>query len=359
MSNRVIKDSIWTSPTVNKMVKKLEHCLAFPWWILQADDWGCFDADVEVVKGLVFPKRKDVTEEMVSEMRTAYQEAGLLFVWQESGGREWGYFVTFDSHHNLCNKKSVGEDGKQTKHRRKTPEPPSDLLSDYIKRSNLTEETKADKSRHLSTNSLIPIPNPIPNPKEHCAKFCEFSTAWDQFPNKLGKKTAERHYRATVLTQETHDRLMKAMRRYVEHVDAENAQRNGNPRPWQNGSTWFNNWQEWEDFESPFNPKTEIAGEIKKVCQPTGVDPAQSEKWKKCMDNIEAQILPDNFRSLFETMAFGGVADGNASLICENKFHADSLSENYTDLIKVTMTSIFKDPVNPKFVIKRGKDHEK
>ncbi|MFQ5443565.1 MAG: hypothetical protein ACE5EK_03000 [Nitrospinales bacterium] len=46
------------------------------------------------------------------------------------------------------------------------------------------------------------------------------------------------------------------MRRYVEHINAENAQRNGDSRPWQNGSTWFNNWQDWYEFKPPPKPET-------------------------------------------------------------------------------------------------------
>ena len=171
MPNRVIKESIWTSPTVNTNIKKLEHCLALPWWILQADDWGCFDTDIDVVKGKVFPKRRDMTPAKVLGMRKAYQEAGLLFIWQENGGREWGYFVSFDAHHSFCNKKSVDAGGKQTKHRRKTPEPPIELLNAYIERFNSNVETVADICRQEETNSLNPNPNPNPNPKNNIVEI--------------------------------------------------------------------------------------------------------------------------------------------------------------------------------------------
>ena len=83
-----------------------------------------------------------------------------------------------------------------------------------------------------------------------------------------------------------------------------------------------------------------------------GVDPVQSGMWVKCMQEIEAQILPDNFKTLFQPMAFGGVTDGKASLLCGNKFHADCLAKNYADLIETTMTEIFEKPVKPEFVIK-------
>ena len=260
MSNRVIKDSIWTSPTLNKKIGKLEHCLAVPWWILQSDDWGCFEADPEVIKGKVFPKRKEVTVSKVLEMRTAYEDSGLLFIWQEDD-REWGYFVSFDSHHSYCNKTSVSDDGKQERHKRKTPEPPKQLLTEYL------ERTRAGQSevRAAQNKYRIPNPNPNPNPKTPCANPSGFDTAWSEYPQQIGKKEARRHYNATVKNQEDHDRLMKAMGRYVEFVNAVNAQRNGDPRPWQNGSTWFNNWQEWLEFKPPPKPETEEDGRVRRI----------------------------------------------------------------------------------------------
>jgi hypothetical protein len=90
---------------------------------------------------------------------------------------------------------------------------------------------------------------------------------------------------------------------------------------------------------------------IRKVLPPPGVDPEQSKKWSKCLGHIEAQILPENFTTLFETMAFAGVMSGKASLICSDKDHSDCLSENYTDLIQATMTEIFDKPLTPEFVI--------
>ena len=61
------------------------------------------------------------------------------------------------SDHNFCNASSVDDDGKYTKHRRKTPEPPADLLNAYLK-------AHSDKIRQVPTKSLYPNPNPNPNP---------------------------------------------------------------------------------------------------------------------------------------------------------------------------------------------------
>ena len=48
MSNRVVKDKIWTSPTIAAM-EDVWAQLAFPWFLLLADDWGCFEVNPVVV----------------------------------------------------------------------------------------------------------------------------------------------------------------------------------------------------------------------------------------------------------------------------------------------------------------------
>ena len=124
-----------------------------------ADDWGCFNADREVITGLVYPKRGE-TKAKVQAIRQVYHDAGMLFLWEQDG-REWGFFTSWDNH-QFCNKLSVGDTGEYTKHRRKTPEPPEDLLTLYLQ-----EHTKEfDIIRQDSTKLLNPnpIPNPIPKP---------------------------------------------------------------------------------------------------------------------------------------------------------------------------------------------------
>jgi len=75
-----------------------------------------------------------------------------------------------------------------------------------------------------------------------------FEEAWKAYPMKVGKKAARRHYNASVDCEEMHYSLIRAMDKYIAFV-------NSGERPWQNGSTWFNNWEDWKDFEPP--PKIE------------------------------------------------------------------------------------------------------
>jgi uncharacterized protein YdaU (DUF1376 family) len=72
-----------------------------------------------------------------------------------------------------------------------------------------------------------------------------FERIWTRYPSKDGKKEAERHFRATVHTDDDLRDIHQALDRYLGMLQK-------NPtRPPKNGSTWFNNWQDWIDWEEP------------------------------------------------------------------------------------------------------------
>lgn len=165
MPNRVIKDSIWSSPTLAKLTEFSDD--NFAKWLLMQDDWGCFNSDSDVIKGLVYPKRPEKTPEAVQKIKEEYYQRGFLFLWQE-GEREWGYFVAHESHNNYCNKTNVDDKGKHQKHRRKTPEPPAELLKKYLEgdRSFFPQpSTSLDTLEQVGTGpNKILEPNPKPKP---------------------------------------------------------------------------------------------------------------------------------------------------------------------------------------------------
>lgn len=133
------------------------------------DDWGCINADSEKIKGLAYPKRKKVTVQKIDALKAEYFEAGKLFLWFE-GDREWGFFTSFEKHHpNFCNATHVDGDGKQVRHKRKTPEPPEKELKEYLEKYLYKEREvkgKLERGRAVKDKYRVPNPNPIPNPKD-------------------------------------------------------------------------------------------------------------------------------------------------------------------------------------------------
>jgi hypothetical protein len=68
----------------------------------------------------------------------------------------------------------------------------------------------------------------------------DFETIWAKYPNRVGKKHAQRHFEATVKTEQDKTNINKALDNYLksERVIKGFVQ---------NGSTWFNQWQDWVD----------------------------------------------------------------------------------------------------------------
>jgi hypothetical protein len=68
----------------------------------------------------------------------------------------------------------------------------------------------------------------------------DFEMIWEQYPNRVGKKAAERHFFGTVKKAEDIQRIWKALDNYIQSDKAMKGFL-------QNGSTWFNDWQSWEN----------------------------------------------------------------------------------------------------------------
>lgn len=152
MPNRILKDSIWDSSTLAALPDFIED--QFPRWLLLSDDWGCFCADSDSIKGKVYPKRPKVTVKTVEDIRLVFYNAGLLFCWVE-GDRLWGFWTNFGEHNYTT---SVDGGGDRQKTRRKTPEPPEHLLTAYLakygtpRREKVQRAAPWDNLEHLGTS---------------------------------------------------------------------------------------------------------------------------------------------------------------------------------------------------------------
>ena len=70
-----------------------------------------------------------------------------------------------------------------------------------------------------------------------------FDELWNRYPKKDGRKDALKHYNATVRSEDAFNNISKALGNYVEYVK-------GTEKVFiKNGSTWFNNWSDWVNWE--------------------------------------------------------------------------------------------------------------
>lgn len=69
-----------------------------------------------------------------------------------------------------------------------------------------------------------------------------FERIWNQYPKRIGKKTAMRHFKSSVKDEDT----LKMIERALDNYNNSERVKKGFI---QNGATWFNNWQDWIDYQ--------------------------------------------------------------------------------------------------------------
>lgn len=76
-----------------------------------------------------------------------------------------------------------------------------------------------------------------------------FDSIWDMYPRKLGKKEAERHFNASVKTEQDYKNIQIAVQNYVEYC------KDKEEKYIQHGKTWFNNWKDWINYKVSNKPQ--------------------------------------------------------------------------------------------------------
>lgn len=72
----------------------------------------------------------------------------------------------------------------------------------------------------------------------------KFDEIWNKYPKRQGKKAALRHYKVSVKTEQDYVNIQKALENYLKSEVVKKGFV-------QNGSTWFNNWKDWIDYQEP------------------------------------------------------------------------------------------------------------
>lgn len=114
MPNRIIKESIHTSESVNAMTD-----FQFRLWvslITYVDDYGRGDARPAIIKGSCFPLRDRLTTKDIEAALEALAGIGCVVLYQVDG-KPYLYFPQWESHQVIRNKKS------------RYPAPPDNLQS--------------------------------------------------------------------------------------------------------------------------------------------------------------------------------------------------------------------------------------
>lgn len=148
MPNRIIKDTIRTSKSVNALTD-----FQFRVWlylITYVDDYGCGSADAELLKGFVFPRRKGITESQIQKAIDDLASMGIIHLYYVDG-ESYLCFPNWDKHQRIQAKK------------RKFPEPPKELQEAWKSEEN-GESRCVTVSHGMSPPESNPNPNPNTNP---------------------------------------------------------------------------------------------------------------------------------------------------------------------------------------------------
>ena len=218
MPNRIIKESVTTSPSLDSTSNGAE-CFFYR-LLTVVDDRGRFDADPRVLLARTFPLRVDRLKlSTVAGWLNELVKAGIVRLYTVDG-RTYGYFVSWEKHQRVYNV------------RPKFPEPPADC-------GNLPQPA-ADSGSYLKSES-ISISKSIP---AHAGPE-GFDRFWKAYPKKKSRGQAEKAWAKLKPDEQLQDRIVDAIERAKTSAQWQKDGGTYIPYP----ATWLNS-KGWLDEES-------------------------------------------------------------------------------------------------------------
>ena len=143
MPNRLIKESICTSDTINELTWFQEVC--FYRLITVCDDYGRMDARLQILKGRMFALKEDLRAGEIGKALAALENAGLIRTYQVKR-KPYLQVLTWNDHQQI---------------RAKVPKYPGPEEADIICNHMISDDIICAR------NPIQSESNPNPNPKEN------------------------------------------------------------------------------------------------------------------------------------------------------------------------------------------------
>ena len=166
MPNRLIKESICTSDTIDKLSWFEE--VTFYRLIVNCDDYGRFDARPAVLKSRLYPLKSAVTDKSVAEAINRLATVGLVTLY-ECDGRPILQLPTWDKHQQVRAKKSKYPAQVETCNH---------MISDDIRCARNPIQSESNPNPNPNPTAVYGMQQPQPDPldfsaeaKEACAYF--------------------------------------------------------------------------------------------------------------------------------------------------------------------------------------------
>lgn len=228
---RMLNKKISQDEKVAKL--SIEATLLYTWCIPYLDFRGRIYGDVWTLKAIV-PNIKELTPQRIDKCIEEWVNVGLVHYY----GNEQKYlaFKGFMKNQTL-------REGREAESEIPTP---AELQQNSGATPAQVKLSKDKLSKEKGT--------PAELPPESRQKF-PFEEIWAQYPKKLGKKEAERHFRASVKTEQDWKDIQTALKNYLE------SERVAVRGVIQDGSTWFNwRWKDWLTQKEAVCPKCRNTG---------------------------------------------------------------------------------------------------
>lgn len=137
MPNRILKESIKTSAQIDALTWFEE--VVYYRLIVSADDYGCMDGRVILLRNELFPTKENVTKKAVEDAIAKLASVGLLCKYTVNG-MPYLCFPTWEKHQRIRNM------------HRKYPEPPNDIACQSID-SQLTASCQSESESESESES--------------------------------------------------------------------------------------------------------------------------------------------------------------------------------------------------------------
>lgn len=105
---------------------------------------------------------------------------------------------------------------------------------------------KAEATVHNLTVPDLTVPDPTITP---APKKLGFEEIWNRYPKRLGRKEAEKHFKATVITEVDFESMVQALGNYKRYIHDKKIEEQFIKM----GSSWFNNWRDWVEYTGEKN----------------------------------------------------------------------------------------------------------
>ena len=246
MPNRVIKESIRTSRGVNAL-----NDFQFRLWmylITYVDDYGRGSADPELLKGLVFPRRKGVTEKQIEDALVVLANTGMVILY-EVGGEPFFYFSNWSEHQRIQAKKA------------KFPEPPE--LGQIHRDSpwvTVGHRESPPKSNPIqiqyeteSNTNTIGLPAKANRPKEPYSDLF-FVKFWETYPRKEKKLNAWKAWEKLKVDKDLSGTIIQALEAWKKCDQWQDVKFIPHPAT-------FLNAHQWEDVPTIVKSRVELEAE--------------------------------------------------------------------------------------------------